>query len=114
MAPAHLQLAQVEPALPARPYYFQARQLSEKTHGSLDIPAELASALAGDLPRHAKMRLQINEDGEVDQVIVDTSSFSATEQQLLIEEFQKKRFEAGKIDGQGVKSEISLEIVVEK
>jgi hypothetical protein len=99
---------------PPKPYYFPTRKLTEIPRGSFDIPSELASLLAGDAPRSATLRLQINENGELDQVIVDASSFSMVEQQLLIEMFQKKKFEAGKIGDQFVKSEMSIEILIEK
>ena len=94
------------------PHYFKQEELGEKTVGVLGVPSELTAAMAGAEARSAQLRLEVNESGEVDEVIVDASNFSAEEQQLLIEAFQKKIFSPGKIDGQAVKSEISLEITV--
>ena len=104
----------VDKPLPPKPYYFRDGELGEKTKGEFGLPQELIAVLAGDAAHSAKLRLHINEGGEVDQVIIDESNFSEAEQQLLIDAFQKKKFEAGKIDGQAVKTEISLEIIVEK
>lgn len=100
--------------LPPLPYYFQERELSEKPHGSLDIPSELATALASEPPRSALLRLRINERGEVDQVIIDQSNFSEAEKQRLIDTFQNRKFDAGKIGDQAVKSELSFGIKLEK
>ncbi|SFB19432.1 hypothetical protein SAMN04515620_12474 [Collimonas sp. OK607] len=104
----------VDAILPPEPYYFKEGELNERTTGPLDIPQEFIVALVGKGTRSAQLRLQINEIGEVDHVIVDASSFSEEEQRLLIAALQKKIFEAGKIDGKAVKSELSFEVVVEK
>ena len=100
--------------VPPTPYYFQSKALTTKPKVSLDIPANLGATLSSDLPGSAKFRLQINEYGEVDQVIVDESSFSETDQAIVVAAFQKIKFEPGKIDDQPVKSELRIEVISDK
>jgi hypothetical protein len=95
-------------------YYFKERELSTKTKGSLDIPPELTLKLAAESPRVAKIRLLVDEFGEVDFVIVDESNFTLDEQKILIDFYKHKKFDAGKIDDLDVKSEISLDITIAK
>ncbi|SFI20434.1 hypothetical protein SAMN04515618_113123 [Collimonas sp. OK307] len=104
----------VDAILPPEAHYFEEWELREKTTGQLGIPMELATALMGNVARSAQLRLQINELGKVDHVIVSASNFSEEELQLLINAFQEKIFEPGKIDGKAVKTEISVEVIVGK
>jgi TonB family protein len=104
----------IEIMVPPTPYYFRTNTLTVKPQVSSDIPQDLGTLLTADLPGTAIFRLQINEHGEIDQIIVDESSFSEADQRTVVEAFQKMKFEPGKIDDKSVKSEMRIEIVVEK
>lgn len=100
--------------LPPAPYYFKSKVLSVKPQVLSDIPMDLGATITSAMPGSAIFRLQINEQGEVDQVIVDETSFSESEQRVVLEAFQKMKFAPGKIDDKAVKSELRIEVVVDE
>ena len=102
-----------EVAAAEEPYYFKASELEEKPQVLKDVPSDLAHRLAGDLPQTAVLRLLINESGEIDQVIIDESSFSEANQRLIRDAFARMRFSPGKIAHSSVKSELKIEIMLE-
>lgn len=97
-------------ATPPEPYYFQAKELTEKPSVVLDISPGLAFFLPSGLPQLAVLRLLINEHGEIDQVVMENSSLPAQAQQLVIDAFSKIKFQPGKIDGIPVKSQLRIEV----
>ena len=119
-SPTPIEIAQEIPAPfftfwgPEQPYYFHSGELSEKPHVAYDSTSDLNLALTSDLAKSALLRLQINEHGEVDQVIIDHSNFSEAEQRLLIASFSKMKFQPGKIADIPVKSEMRIEVMTEK
>lgn len=100
--------------VPATPHYFSSSELTVKPLVSADIPENLGDSLSSDGHGAATFRLQINEQGEVDQVIVDESNFSEEDQRMVVSAFQKMKFEPGEIDGKAVKSELKIEVRSEK
>ncbi len=100
--------------VPPAPYYFRSNALTVKPQVSMDIPQNLGDALKSDKAGAATFRLQINEQGEVDQVIVDDSSFSEQDERIVVSAFQKMKFKPGKIEDKAVKSELKIEVRSEK
>lgn len=99
---------------PSTPYYFPTTELTEKPLASSDPTPEIALGMIANTSGLAILRLQINEQGEVDHVIVEESGFADAEQRVLIDAFAKVKFKPGYIAGTSVKSEIRIEVVVEK
>ncbi|WP_325394274.1 hypothetical protein [Undibacterium sp.] len=102
-----------ELSLPPEPYYFPSYQLTEKPRVELDIPPTLALSLNNSSPRTTVLRLLISETGDIDQVIIEESSFSEEEQRLIIEACKQMKFEPGKLDGLPVKTAMRIEMTVE-
>ena len=100
--------------VPPAPHYFPSSELTVKPQVSADIPQNLGDSLTSDERNAATFRLQINEQGEVDQVIVEDSNFSEKDEHLVVNAFQKMKFGPGKIDGKVVKSELKIEVRSEK
>ena len=103
----------VEIVLPPAPYYFRPGELTAKPKVSTDIPMNLGATLPDGAVGSAIFRMQISEQGAVDQIIVVESSFSESEERMVIDAFQKMKFEPGKIDDKSVKSELKIEITTE-
>jgi hypothetical protein len=99
---------------PAKPYYFQAAELTQKPLVLRDVPSDLLFDVPDVPPHAAVLRLLINELGEVDEVIIDDSSVPEAVAQSIIEAFRKARFHAGEIDGTPVKSQVRIEVMLEK
>lgn len=102
-----------EVIVPPEPYYFPTDQLSEKPQVAQDIPPELATALSGSSPRAAILRLLINENGEIDQVIIEESNFSEEEKNRIIEACKKMKFKPGKLDEMPVNTEMRIELTID-
>jgi hypothetical protein len=104
----------VEILMPAQPYYFPTTELTEKPQVQFDISPDLAFKLSSKTPHSAILRLQINEQGEIDQIVIDESDFPESEQQLLIDAMRKMKFAPGKIIEKSVKSELRIELITER
>ncbi|MES2106993.1 MAG: hypothetical protein V4634_23460 [Pseudomonadota bacterium] len=102
-----------EITLPPQPYYFPTDQLTEKPQVAQDIPPELALALSGASPRAAILRLLINENGDIDQVIIEESNFSEEEKNRIIEACKKMKFKPGKLEEIPVNTEMLIELTID-
>jgi hypothetical protein len=100
--------------LPPEQYYFHSSELTEKPQVLFDISATLAASLSSEVAQSTVLRLRINEHGEIDEVIIDASDYSEEEKRSIIAAFEKIKFEPGKINNQPVKSELKIEVAVEK
>jgi hypothetical protein len=106
--------ALIEISSPLNSYYFKTNQLDAKPQIQFDLPAELALALTGSANQSAIFRLLINESGDIDDVEIIESSFSVSHQNLIREALGKMKFDAGRIGDKSVKSEMKIELMVEK
>jgi hypothetical protein len=104
----------VEVLAPPEPYYFSTADLTEKPRVIRDIPSDLSDLFVKGKPYSAVFRLLINELGEIDQVIIDSSTFPLLEQNRLVDAFSKMQFDPGKMEAVPVRSEMRIEILVEK
>lgn len=99
--------------LPAPPYYFSAKDLTQKPLVVRDVPADL-TLIVPDVPAQAAtLQILINEYGEIDQVIVEDSLLPEVAQKTVVDAFVKARFHPGEINGVPVKSQLRIEIMLE-
>jgi TonB family protein len=95
------------------PYYVRSDVLNEQPSVLLDISADLPlSAPNGPIQKMAVLELLINEYGEVDRVVVESSSFSEADQDLIVQAFKKAKFKPGRVNGVPVKSRLRIETSV--
>jgi hypothetical protein len=99
---------------PAEPYYFPAKELSERPLVMQDIPPDVG-VLFPDMPaQNVIVWLLINEAGEVDQVKLERFNSLPDDAELLLQQvFANIKFYPGKINGLAVKSKIKIEIAIE-
>lgn len=99
--------------LPAPPYYFAAKDLTQNPLVVRDVPADL-TLIVPDVPAQAAtLQILINEYGEIDQVIVEDSLLPEAAQKTVVDAFAKARFHPGEINGVPVKSQLRIEIMLE-
>jgi len=105
------------PILPALlavpPYYFSAKDLTQRPLVLHDVPADLMLVVPGVPAQAATLQLLINEYGEVDQVIVEDSLLPEAAQKTVVDAFVKARFHPGEINGVPVKSQLKIQIMLE-
>ena len=95
------------------PYYFSASALSVKPVVIRDISVNLKLQAPGVPAQAAILRMQINEYGDVDQVVVEDSLLEEITLNIIKDEFSKLQFIPGEIDGVPVKSELKIEVMLE-
>ena len=100
--------------LPVPPYYFAAKDLTQRPLVLRDVPGDLMLVVPGVPAQAATLQLLINEYGEVDQVIVEDSLLPDAAQKTVVDAFVKTRFHPGEIDGVPVKSQVRIEIMLEE
>lgn len=100
-------------AAQTEPHYFHPEDLTEKPIVLLDPSPSLGIALSNEPSHTAVLRLLINENGSIDRVISEKSTFDRSAQQLVADTFLRMRFRPGKIDGTPVKSELRIEVRLE-
>lgn len=98
--------------MPPEPYYFLVDELTENPRVEVDISPELVFFVPNGMSQLAILRLLINEQGDVDQVMVEGSALPKETQHLMIDAFSKTKFQPGKIDGISVKSELEIEVAL--
>lgn len=96
-----------------KPHYFLVSELNERPLVSEDHASTLSLYLPGISPQIARMRLFINEYGDVDRVELEKSELPEEAERLITEAFSRTKFHAGKIDGVSVKTQIKIEVAVE-
>lgn len=96
-----------------KPHYFSAKELTRKLLIARDIPSNTLLIVPGVPEQAATLRIQVNEYGDVDKVIVEASLLPEAAQKLVIEEFEKIKFHPGEINEVAVKSELKIEVMLE-
>lgn len=96
----------------AEPYYFPPEELTEKPHLLLDIPPDKVGDLPDISPPPAIARLLINEQGNIDKVLIESSSLSEKARQFVIDSFSNVKFRPGKLGDMAVRSELRIEIML--
>ncbi len=99
--------------IPQQEHYFTTDQLTEKPVAATDINPDIALRLAGTSPRKAVLRLLINEDGSIDDVLIEQGDFSEEEAKLITDACKVLLFEPGKIHKTAVKVEMRIEMIIE-
>lgn len=99
--------------LPATPYYYSAKDLTQKPLVTHDVPTDMR-LIVPDVPAQAAtLQILINEYGEIDQVKVENSLLPDAAQKTVVDAFAKIRFHPGEINGIPVKSQLRIEIMLE-
>ncbi|HEY8024594.1 MAG TPA: hypothetical protein VIF60_08520 [Burkholderiaceae bacterium] len=92
------------------PRYYRTSELTVPPVVSQDVLAIQPLKLAGGKPEIVILRLLVNEKGEIDQVLVENSELSIESTKLLVERFSMMKFEPGKIAGEPVRSQLTIEV----
>lgn len=96
------------------PHYHESSELSEKPRVVVDIAPVAGLWAMADKPQHAVLRLMINELGEIDKVVVENSTMTELVEHTVTEAFRFARFAPGQIDGVPVKSQIKIEVMIDR
>lgn len=99
--------------VPPKPYYFHLSELTEQPEVLVDIDSDLGAIAQITQSQLAILNLLIDEEGEIDEVVMEDSLMSAAVQQLLKDAFLKTKFTPGKVAGLAVKSQLRIEVVLE-
>jgi len=91
-------------------YYFKAWELSAQPLVLSDSSADQVRELSESAPEPLIAHLLINEDGTIDQIVLEPTSLSDEAQQFVIEAFSKTRFSPGKQGDKPVKTDLMIEI----
>lgn len=96
----------------AAPYYFIAKELTQKPIVIQDVPADMILHVPGVPAQAAVLSMLINEYGDVDRIVVENSLLPDSAQKIVIDAFSKIRFHPGEIRGVSVKSQIKIEVIL--
>jgi hypothetical protein len=96
------------------PYYYLPSELTEAPVVVKDISPRKVEFLPDLSRRPRRVHLLINEQGEIDQVIVEDTSLSQEAKQFIEEAFSTVKFNPGKLGNLAVKSELSIEVTLEQ
>jgi len=96
------------------PRYFPMNELSERPILEKNIPPDKTIDLP-DIPiQSGVVKLLINEQGSIDKVVFDGTSFPEEVKQFVTDSFSAVRFKPGKIGELAVKSQLSIEVTLER
>jgi hypothetical protein len=109
---------EAEPLTDSTTHYYSVLELSERVQVIQDLPTDFLLQVRDADPQSAIVLILINENGEVDDVEIETPDISmprlTEETQLTLKTaLRKMRFLPGKIKGNAVKSKLRLEISLE-
>jgi hypothetical protein len=106
------------PVLPAltgtEPYYFLPGELTESPVVVRDISPRMVEALPDMSRRPVHVHLLINEEGDVDQALIDEETLSKQAKRFISEAFTTVKFRPGRIGELPVKSELSIEVTLDQ
>ena len=100
--------------LPLPPYYFSAKDLTQRPLVARDVPADMMLVVPDVPAQAATLQILINEYGEIVRVIVEDSLLPEAAQKTVVDAFVKTRFHPGEINGVPVKSQLRIEIMLEE
>lgn len=96
------------------PHYFRTKELTEKPQVLSDVSPDLGLALTGVPEQTAILRLFINEQGDIDRVVIEHSYLPEELVPLVTDGFSKMKFRPGKIDDTPVKSQLKIEVRLDR
>ena len=96
-----------------KPYYFAAKDLTQKPLVSRDVPADLMLNVPDVPSQAARLQILISEYGDVDQVIVENSLLPEAARKIVVDAFSKLKFHPGEMNGIPVKSQLRIEVMLE-
>lgn len=92
------------------PHYYRVSELTQKPIVLHDGAPSIVLDLPGLSPQPAIFRLLINEQGEVDEVLIEESYLPEQTERLLMDSFSKTKFQPGKINNASVRSQLRIEV----
>lgn len=99
---------------PDRPRYYLPSELSERTRLADDANPDLVLSLPGVQAQDLDLRLLINRDGGVDQVVIEGSQQGAQldgpAKEAVLQAFAHLQFVPGKLDGHMVNSQLRIQV----
>lgn len=96
------------------PRYFPANELSEGTSVLQDIPPEKTIALPDAPLQPARIKLLINEQGDIDKIVFEDSLLSDEARHFVQDSFATVKFKPGKIGDLAVKTQLRVEVTLER
>jgi hypothetical protein len=97
-----------------QPYYFREDQLSAQPFLVRDVDFPQGPLFGALTTQAAVLRLMIGERGEIDEVVIEQSPLSGVAAEMLKDTFSKLRFRPGMIDGMPVRSQMTIEVKIER
>jgi hypothetical protein len=101
---------QTPPTSRTAPYYYRTSELDKVPAVQQDVLDSLPVALPGEKPVKTVLRLLINDQGDIDEILVENSQLPLQATKLLVEKFSRMKFEPGKIAGAPVRSQLTIEV----
>lgn len=98
---------------PVKPYYFAAKDLTQKPLVFRDVPVDLILNVPDVPSQAARLQILISEYGDVDKVIVENSLLPEAAQKTVVDAFSKLKFHPGEMNGIPVKSQLRIEVMLE-
>jgi hypothetical protein len=95
----------------ASPDYLDSTQVNVQPQLLVDVPATLAQRIPGNLSS-VVLRLLINENGAVDQVLVEEESLSEEARQTLVEAFSGLEFRPALMQERPVKVQLRIGVSI--
>lgn len=96
------------------PRYFPANELSEWPSVLQDIPPDKTIALPNAPLQPARIRLLINEQGDIDKVVFEDSLLSDEAKHFVKDSFATVKFKPGKIGDLAVNTQLRVEVMLER
>jgi hypothetical protein len=99
--------------IPAEVPYVESATLSERPQVLEDVPPTLNQSLQTKESGYALLKLRINEQGRIDEVIIEASDLGDSDLQHIREAFKNMQFAPGRIGHTAVKTDMRIQVSVE-
>ena len=93
--------------------YFRPEELTEKPFMLEDAAPNQVLVLPDIFPQPVILDLYINEQGTIDQVVMQESFLSEDAKRFVVDSFAKTRFNPGRMGDRPVKSRLTIEVRLE-
>ena len=93
-----------------KPYYFRTEQLSVQPIIVHDVDLPQDPLLTPLKIQTAILRIFVNENGSIDDVLIQASQLPEVAEEILKDTFAKIIFQPGMIDGLPVRTEMTIEV----
>lgn len=97
-------------SVPKSPHYYSSSLLEETPRILNDFRTEMTQVVSELVRKPSVLRILLNEDGTVDNVLLDAPEANEQIADSLRKAFQNWKFHPGMLNGQAVKSELVLAV----